>query len=63
MRGIGYRGPRPIPGHGPHHYAFQLFALDTRIELPAGSDPATVVNAMAGHVIARAHLTGTYELP
>ncbi|AYG03498.1 YbhB/YbcL family Raf kinase inhibitor-like protein [Gryllotalpicola protaetiae] len=24
----GWHGPRPIPGHGPHHYVFQLFALD-----------------------------------
>ncbi|WP_022881970.1 YbhB/YbcL family Raf kinase inhibitor-like protein [Gryllotalpicola ginsengisoli] len=24
----GWHGPGPIPGHGPHHYVFQLFALD-----------------------------------
>ncbi len=24
----GYRGARPIPGHGPHSYVFQLFAFD-----------------------------------
>lgn len=24
----GYRGARPIPGHGPHRYVFQLFAYD-----------------------------------
>lgn len=25
---LGWHGPRPVPGHGPHHYVFQLFALD-----------------------------------
>jgi Raf kinase inhibitor-like YbhB/YbcL family protein len=29
MRRRGYAGPRPIPGHGPHRYVFQMFALDT----------------------------------
>ncbi|MEZ0364375.1 YbhB/YbcL family Raf kinase inhibitor-like protein [Mycobacterium sp. pUA109] len=56
----GYAGPRPIPGHGPHHYRFQVFALDQPI-------PDTVTSAhallamMAGHVLARGALTGTYQ--
>ncbi|MBU3064964.1 YbhB/YbcL family Raf kinase inhibitor-like protein [Nocardia sp. NEAU-G5] len=57
----GYAGPRPIPGHGPHRYIFQLFALDT----PSGlADEATLprtLTAMDGHVIARGRLTGTYQ--
>ena len=61
MRGKGYTGPRPIPGHGRHTYAFQLFALDSSKDLPATGSPATLVHAMAGHVIGRARLTGTYE--
>ncbi len=31
MNGLGrrgYDGPRPLPGHGPHRYVFQLYALD-----------------------------------
>lgn len=27
----GYRGPRPIPGHGDHRYGFHLFALDRAV--------------------------------
>ena len=26
-----YIGPRPIPGHGPHHYRFLVFALDQKV--------------------------------
>ena len=58
----GYAGPRPIPGHGPHRYRFHVLALDEPIP-----DQVTKANAllkqMAGHVIARGVLTGTYERP
>jgi hypothetical protein len=58
----GYAGPRPIPGHGPHHYRFHVFALDEPI-----ADHVTTAKAllkqMAGHVLARGMLTGTYERP
>jgi phosphatidylethanolamine-binding protein (PEBP) family uncharacterized protein len=63
VRGKGYTGPQPIPGHSQHTYAFQLFALDSRSDLLANSSPAALVHAIAGHVIGRARLTGTYELP
>jgi Raf kinase inhibitor-like YbhB/YbcL family protein len=60
LRQYGYAGPRPIPGHGPHRYRFQLFALDVPI-----AQTVTKVKAlrkqMAGHVLARGVLTGTYE--
>ena len=56
----GYAGPRPIPGHGTHHYRFQVFAIDEPL-----ADTVTTIkallNAMAGHVLARGSLTGTYE--
>jgi phosphatidylethanolamine-binding protein (PEBP) family uncharacterized protein len=56
----GYAGPRPIPGHGPHRYRFLAFALDQPI--PDGVDTAkTLLKQMAGHVLARGTLTGTYE--
>jgi Raf kinase inhibitor-like YbhB/YbcL family protein len=56
----GYAGPRPIPGHGPHRYRFHVFAIDNPIP-----DDVTAVRAllaaMAGHVLARGTLTGSYE--
>jgi hypothetical protein len=29
---IGYYGPQPPAGHGPHHYYFWVYALDTKVE-------------------------------
>jgi Raf kinase inhibitor-like YbhB/YbcL family protein len=56
----GYAGPRPIPGHGPHHYRFQVFAIDEPIPDNVTSAKALLA-AMSGHVLARGVLTGTYE--
>ena len=61
-----YRGPA-APATGPaHHYVFELFALDTMIEVePVGKSVAetraAVVAAMAGHVRGKAVLVGTFK--
>ena len=59
---LGYAGPRPISGHGPHRYRFHVLALDEPI-----TDYVTTAKAlleqMTGHVIARGVLAGTYERP
>ena len=54
----GYRGP--CPPSGTHHYVFKLFALDTRLALPAGTSKEEVLAKMKGHVMATAELVGTY---
>ena len=56
----GYAGPRPIVGHGPHHYRFHVFALDHPIADGVTSAKA-LLTAMRGHVTARGMLTGVYE--
>jgi Raf kinase inhibitor-like YbhB/YbcL family protein len=59
---VGYRGPMPPPGDGPHRYHFTVYALDTHIELaPGQADAAALEQAMQGHVLAQGRLTGTYE--
>jgi hypothetical protein len=58
----GWAGPAPIPSHGPHSYVFQLFALDHRLELPASFTLTDALKGMAGHVLGRARLDGTYEI-
>jgi Raf kinase inhibitor-like YbhB/YbcL family protein len=58
---IGYRGPAPPPGSGPHRYFFRLYALDKQLELTPGASKAELLKAMAGHVLAEAQTFGTYE--
>ncbi|MDT5237627.1 MAG: hypothetical protein QOF47_3614 [Mycobacterium sp.] len=58
--GDTYVGPRPIPGHGPHHYRFLVFALDQEVPDEIAGHKA-LLEAIAGHVVARGGLTGTYE--
>lgn len=58
---IGYRGPAPPKGHGPHLYRFTLFALDTEIGVAPGAEIEDLRTAMEDHVVARTRLTGVYE--
>ena len=53
--------PDPPAGHGVHDYVFQLLALDAPIELEAGSGRGAFMDALEGHVIGAAVLTGTYQ--
>lgn len=57
----GYTGPMPPVGHGVHHYYFQLFAVDRKLDL--GDDPTRdeLAALMTGHILARGELIGTYE--
>ena len=62
MRRVAYDGPAPPPGHGPHRYHFQVFALDR--PLPSPTMPPTrdeLLEQMRGHVIAYGDLVGTYQ--
>jgi phosphatidylethanolamine-binding protein (PEBP) family uncharacterized protein len=53
-----YVGPRPFPGHGPHHYGFHLYALDAIVDTSSTSRAADLPVALAGHVLASGSLTG-----
>ena len=58
----GYGGACPPKGHGPHHYRFKLFALDTeRLALPSDAKIADVEAAASKNQIGLAELTATYE--
>jgi Raf kinase inhibitor-like YbhB/YbcL family protein len=57
----GYEGPCPKYFSGTHHYHFQLFALDTVLELPATADKTQVAASMQGHLIGSATLVGLCE--
>jgi Raf kinase inhibitor-like YbhB/YbcL family protein len=55
----GYTACSPPPGHGVHHYHFQVFALDVLVDLPAGEGRRALLEAMRGHVLARGDVVGT----
>jgi len=59
---LGYGGPCPPKGHGPHRYFFKLYALDVAtLGLPAGARRAQIDKAMRGHILAEAQYMGRYE--
>lgn len=55
---LDYGGPRPPDRE--HRYFFLLYALDTLFELPEGSLKSEVLEAMRGHVLAKAELMGRF---
>lgn len=58
---LGYRGPCPPRGDGPHTYRFRLFALDSETGLDPGASRDDLLAAVDGRTVARTTLTGTYE--
>lgn len=58
---VGFTPAAPPPGHGIHHYHFQLFALDVRIHLEHGVGRAKLLEAMRGHVLQWGRLVGQYQ--
>jgi Raf kinase inhibitor-like YbhB/YbcL family protein len=61
VRGVnGFQPPCPPPGATPHHYTFEMYALDTKLDLPAGSTRADLLKAMDGHVIGKATYAGLF---
>jgi Raf kinase inhibitor-like YbhB/YbcL family protein len=66
LRSNGYMGPGAPPGPY-HHYTFELYALDTKIDVPQGTPQQAVdtrmavVSAMDGHVLGKAVLVGRFH--
>ena len=62
-----YRGPG-AGANGPfHHYVFELFALDTKLDVQPGADAfetrANVMKAIQGHILAKAVYGGLFKRP
>lgn len=51
----------PCPPSGTHRYFFKLYALDTTLNLKAGSTKQAVEKAMQGHILTQAELIGLYK--
>ena len=56
----GYYGPKPPVGEAAHRYHFQVYALDTMLDVPFGADRDQVLQAMQGHVLAKGEIVGKY---
>lgn len=56
---VGYGGP--CPPSGTHRYIFELYALDTLLDLPDGANRATLEAALSSHTLATATLMGTFS--
>jgi len=56
---IGYGGPCP-PG-GTHRYFFKIYALDTEVDLKAGTNKRQLLKAMEGHILSQGQLIGKYK--
>ena len=55
---IGYGGPAPPDGR--HTYIFKGYALDISLNLKEGFSKQELEDAMKGHILAEAKLTGTF---
>jgi len=68
--GINNRGGNPGSYFGPgapagpvHHYIFEFYALDTKLDLPATATRDELMKAMEGHVVGKAAYTGRFPAP
>jgi Raf kinase inhibitor-like YbhB/YbcL family protein len=58
---VGYRGPG-APAAGPHHhYTFELFALDTKLDLGPDATRPEVLKAIDGHILGKGVLMGRFH--
>jgi hypothetical protein len=62
-----YRGPGAPAGGPPHHYVFELYALDAPLTVQPSEDAfgtrRQVLEAMQGHVLGKAVYVGTFRRP
>ncbi len=56
----GYFGPGAGPGPI-HHYVFEFYALDTKLDLPANTTRDELMKAMDGHVVGKAAYYGRFH--
>jgi phosphatidylethanolamine-binding protein (PEBP) family uncharacterized protein len=68
--GINARGGNPGSYFGPgagvgpfHHYVFEFYALDTKLDLPATTTREDLLKAMEGHVVGKAAYVGRFHAP
>lgn len=56
---MNYHGPCPPSGY--HRYFFNVFALDSSLELASGADKKALQEAMKEHVLGKGSLMGRFQ--
>lgn len=56
-----YLGPGAPPGPRYHHYVFELYALNTMLDLPATATRDDLLKALEGKTVAKAAYVGRYR--
>src|SRR5918996_1290234 len=56
-----YMGPGAPAGPRYHHYVFELYALNSNLDLPATAGRAELLKAMEGKVVAKAAYVGRFR--
>jgi len=59
----GYFGPRPPAGDPPHHYHFEVFALDAPLQLSPDADRDALVAAIGPHLLGSGEFIATSQAP
>lgn len=59
MGQLGYYGPQPPTGHGPHHYYFWVYALNTKVDGTPTREQ--FLERYAENIIEQNRVVGTYE--
>jgi Raf kinase inhibitor-like YbhB/YbcL family protein len=60
-RVVGYQGACPPAGSPPHHYTFQLWALNAPLALPIGATIVDLQRALAGTVVGQTQLVALFH--
>ena len=62
-----YRGPGAAANGPPHHYTFELYALDTKLDVQPAADAfetrTNVMKAIQGHIVGKAVYMGLFRRP
>jgi hypothetical protein len=65
--GTMYRGPGAGANGPKHHYMFEIYALDTMLDVQPGADAfesrASVMKAIQGHILGKAVYGGLFRRP
>lgn len=61
IRTGAYFGPGAPAGERYHHYIFELYALNAKLDIPASATRAELLAAMAGKIVAKSGYVGRYR--